>query len=117
MPKQIAICSTSPSPTSSVDERFGRCACFMIWDSETNEYKSFTNKDTEAAQGAGIGAAQALLKRDVGLVIAQWVGPKAFVALEQAGIKVFTGVAGMTVAEALQSYMTGNLQELLTPNN
>lgn len=117
MAKQIAICSTSSSPTSLVDERFGRCTCFMIWNSETNEYNAFTNSSTEAAHGAGTGAVQGLLQRDVSLVLAQRVGPKAFVAMEQAGIKVFTGIAGMTVAEALQNYVAGNLQEMLTPSN
>ncbi len=117
MSKKIAICSTASSPSSPVDERFGRCAWFMIWDPDTKEYTSLSNSGTEAAHGAGTGAVQSLVQKKVGLVLAQRVGPKAFVALEQAGIKVFTGVADKTVEAALQSYETGELQELSAPNN
>ena len=117
MSKRIAICSTGSTPSSLVDERFGRCACFMIWDPETKEYEMLSNSGTEAAHGAGTGAVQSLIQRNVGQIISQRVGPKAFTALEQTGIKMFTGVAGKTVETALQSYLAGELQALLSPNN
>ena len=117
MSKKIAICSTGSSPSSQIDERFGRCSHFMIWDPETKQYAPLSNSGTEAAHGAGTGAVQALLKNDVGLVISHRIGPKAFGALAQGGIKVFSGIAGKTVEAALQSYQTGELQELLSPNS
>ena len=117
MSKKIAICSNSSTPSSLVDERFGRCACFMIWDPETKQYESLSNTGTEAAHGAGTGAVQLLLQKNVGLVLSQRVGPKAFVALEQAGIKIYSGITGKTVEAALQSYKAGVLQQLLAPNN
>lgn len=117
MSKKIAICAADSSPTSSVDERFGRCAYFMIWDPDTKSYDTLSNSGTEAAHGAGTGATQALIQRNVGTVISQRVGPKAFVALEQAGIKMLSGVTGKTVESAVQSYQAGELQDLLAPNN
>lgn len=117
MSKKIAICSTGSSPSSQVDERFGRCACFMIWDPETKEYTSLSNTGPEAAHGAGTGAVQFLIKNNVGLVLSQRVGPKAFTVLEQAGIKILSGITGKTVEEALQSYKAGELQELTSPGN
>jgi len=117
MTKKIAICATSPSPSSLVDERFGRCACFMIWNPETGKYSSLDNNVHDAAHGAGTGAVQSLAKQDVGLVLSQRVGPKAFLALEQAGIKIFSGVAGKTVEDALKSYESGELSELLQPSS
>lgn len=117
MSKKIAICSTGSSPSSQVDERFGRCACFMIWDPETKEYASLSNTGTESAHGAGTGAVQSLIQNNVGLVLSQRVGPKAFAVLKQAGIKTFSGIAGKTVEDALQSYEAGELKELLTPSN
>jgi predicted Fe-Mo cluster-binding NifX family protein len=117
MSNGIAICSTGTSPTSQVDERFGRCACFMIWNPDTKSYDALSNSGTEAAHGAGTGATQALIQKNVSIVIAQRVGPKAFAALEQAGIKKFSGVTGKTVESALQSYQSGELQELVAPNN
>jgi len=117
MSRKIAICSTGSSPSSRVDERFGRCACFMIWNPYTKVYTELSNSDNEAAHGAGTGAVQTLIKNHVGIVLSQRVGPKAFVLLEQAGLKVFGGVSGKTVEEAVQSYEAGELQELLSPNN
>jgi len=114
---KIAICSTSSSPSSPVDERFGRCAYFMIWDPETNQYETLSNTGIETVRGAGTGSVQVLIERNVGLVIAQRIGPKAFMALKQGGIKVFAGGAGTTVEAALQSYQAGEMQELLAPNN
>lgn len=117
MAKKIAICASSPSPSAPVDERFGRCACFMIWDPAAGNYSSLTNNVNDAAHGAGTGAVQSLVKQDVGLVLSQRVGPKAFIAMEQAGIKIFSGVGGKTVEGALKSYENGDLPELLQPNS
>lgn len=117
MSKKIAICSSSSSPSSPIDERFGRCTCFMIWDPETQEYEPLSNTGNEAAHGAGTGAVQALIQRNVDVVISHRVGPKAFVALEQAKIKIFSGVAGKTVEQVLKSYQNGELDELRAPNN
>jgi len=89
----------------------------MIWDPETKQYEHLSNSGPEAAHGAGTGAVQSLIKNEVGLVISHRVGPKAFLALEQAKIKIFSGVAGKTVEEALKSYQNGELTELLTPNS
>ena len=116
MPKKIAVCSADSSPSSPVDGRFGRCNCFMLWDPETRQYESLANTGPEAEHGAGTGAVQALVRNNVGMVISQRVGPKAYAALEVAGIKVFAGAGGKTVEEARQSYEAGELHELLTPN-
>jgi len=117
MAKNIAVCASSPSPSALVDERFGRCACFMIWDPQTSQYSSVANNVHDAATGAGTGAVKSLVKREVSLVISQRVGSKAFIALEKAGIKIFSKVVGKTVEEALASYNSGELSELLRPNS
>ena len=117
MSKKIAICSSGSSPSSPVDGRFGRCNCFMLWDSETKQFKALSNTGPEAAHGAGTGAVQELIRNNVETVISQRVGPKAFVALQEAGIKVFTGGTAKTVETALQSYEDCELQVLSAPNN
>jgi len=117
MSYKIAVSSTGSASSSIVDERFGRCAYFMIWDPETKEYTALSNSGTESAHGAGTGAVKQLLENKVNLILSQRIGPKAFVVVEQAGIKIFSGITGKTVAEAIKSYEDGELQELLTPNN
>lgn len=117
MANKIAISSSGSSPSSLVDERFGRCACFVIWDPQAQEYSQLSNDATEVAHGAGTGAVQTLLRHNVGVLLSQRVGPNAFTALQEAGIKIFGGIGGKTVAEALQSYQAGELRELVAPNN
>ncbi|MDD2510871.1 MAG: NifB/NifX family molybdenum-iron cluster-binding protein [Syntrophomonas sp.] len=117
MSKKIAVCSSDSSPSSPVEGRFGRCKCFMIWDPETRQYETLSNTGPEAEHGAGTGAVQALIRNNVGMVISQRVGPKAYAALEVAGIRVFAVVDGKTVEGARQSYEAGELQELLAPSN
>ena len=117
MSQKIAICSSGSSPSSEVDGRFGRCNCFMLWDSETRQYEALSNTGPEAAHGAGTGAVQALIQNNVELVISQRVGPKAFVALQAAGIKIFAGGTDKTVEATLQTYEAGELYELSAPNN
>ncbi|CFX17385.1 Dinitrogenase iron-molybdenum cofactor biosynthesis [Syntrophomonas zehnderi OL-4] len=117
MIKKIAICSTGSSPSSQVDERFGRCACFMIWDPETKDFEPLANPAADAAHGAGTGAVQTLLNKNVGFILAQRVGPKAFAVLKQADVKIYGGIVGKTVTEALDSYRAEALPELLSPSN
>lgn len=117
MSSKIAISSAGSSPSSMVDETFGRCACFMIRNPYTKAYTELPNLENEAAHGAGTDAVYTLVKNHVGVVLSQRVGPKALILLEQAGIKIFGGITGKTVEEAVQSYEAGELQELLSPNN
>lgn len=117
MSKKIAICSSGSSPSSPVDGRFGRCNCFMLWDSESEQYEALFNTGPEAAHGAGTGAVQGLIRNNVEIVISQRVGPKAFLALQEAGVKIFAGGSDKTVEATLQSYEAGELQELSTPSN
>ncbi|HBQ25397.1 MAG TPA: dinitrogenase iron-molybdenum cofactor biosynthesis protein, partial [Syntrophomonas sp.] len=58
-----------------------------------------------------------LIRNNVEIVISQRVGPKAFVALQEAGVKIFAGGTDKTVEATRQSYEAGELQELLAPNN
>lgn len=105
---KIAICSQGPSMDSQVDPRFGRCACFVLVDSETGEWEGIQNPNAQAGGGAGIQAAQLLANRGVGAVLVGNIGPNAMAALNAAGIKVYAGISG-TVADTLERYRQGKL--------
>ena len=113
----IIICSSGEKETSLVDDRFGRCAFFVVFNPEVKTYTAIPNTGSDAARGAGTGSAQKLIQAGAGIVIANRIGPKAFSALQSAGIKVFSGASGLTIHEALQQYEAGKLQELHGPNN
>jgi len=96
---------------SPVDPRFGRCNTFIIVDTETMQAVVLPNNSVGAAHGAGIGASQAVAGAGVKAVLTGQVGPNAYTALSQAGIKVYTGVSG-TVRQTVEAYGRGELREV-----
>ena len=110
------ICITSSGPTleSAVDPRFGRCAYFIIVETETSAFEAIPNQAATASGGAGVQAAQIVVSKGVEAVLTGSVGPNAFPALEDSGIRILIGISG-TVKAAIESYTKGALQELNTP--
>jgi predicted Fe-Mo cluster-binding NifX family protein len=117
---KIAVSATADKIDSTVDPRFGRCAYFIIVDAEGSEIKgseAVQNTGTQAMGGAGVTAAQIVANKGVDAVITGNVGPNAFGALSQAGIKIVTGVGGVSVKDAVQRYLKGELKETTQPTN
>jgi len=112
---KIAITATEKDISSSMDPRFGRAKYFIVVDVDTNESSVHDNsQNLNAAQGAGIQAAQNVASLDVQAVISGNVGPKAFRTLDAAGIKIYLGAG--TVADAIQKFKAGELKEASTSN-
>lgn len=114
---KIAICSTGDTQSSLMDGRMGRCAYFIIYDTEQAVFSAIRNTGIDAAHGAGTGSVQVLLKQQVGIIIANRVGPKAFTAIQQGGIKIYACTEGTTVEVALQKYQNGDLKEITAPGH
>jgi predicted Fe-Mo cluster-binding NifX family protein len=100
---KIAISSKGGALNSPVEERFGRCAYFVIVDCDTMKFTAFTNPASEFSGGAGPAAVREISKHGVQAVLTGQVGGNAQRALEEAGIQVVTGVTG-SVKEAVESY-------------
>jgi predicted Fe-Mo cluster-binding NifX family protein len=106
---RVAITATGPSPDSAVDPRFGRAAFFIAMDTDSGDWTVHDNfQNLNALQGAGIQAAQNVAALGVEAVVTGNVGPKAFTALEAAGIPVYLASGG-TVAEATAALRAGKL--------
>ena len=69
------------------------------------------NRNQQALQGAGLGAAEKVLKHGATAVLTGHLGPKAHGALKSAGIAGFNGT-GMTAGEALEAWQAGRLARL-----
>jgi len=107
---KIVITSQGTDLKSPIDPRFGRAACFILVDTETNEFTSHDNtQNLNAAQGAGIQAGRTVVDLGAEAVLTGNVGPKAFATLQSGNIKVYPGVSG-TVAEAIEQFKAGKLQ-------
>jgi predicted Fe-Mo cluster-binding NifX family protein len=108
---KIAITATGKEMSSAVDPRFGRAKYFIVVDMETNDTAAHDNAQSlNAAQGAGIQAAETVARLGATVVITGNVGPKAFRALNAAGIKVLLTKDG-TVADAISMFKAGDLTE------
>lgn len=101
---KIAISSTGSEATEQMDSRFGRCAFFITFDTETEKFDGFENPATFAAGGAGPAAARELAKNNIDVVITGHVGANAENALKAAAIKVVTEYTG-TVQEVLEAFL------------
>ncbi len=111
---RIAISSTGPDLDAQVDERFGRCPCFVLVDPVNEEFEVLDNQAAMMSGGAGIQAAQMVANSGVDAVITGNLGPNAADTLAAAGVKTYLGATG-TVREVLQQYKAGNLQESSGP--
>lgn len=113
----MKICITSQGNTldSQVDPRFGRCAYFILVDTETMKFESIDNAQVQAAGGAGVQSGQLMAEKEVKAVLTGNAGPNAYQTLRAAGIEVITGVSG-TVQEVIEKYKEGNLTAAEGPN-
>jgi predicted Fe-Mo cluster-binding NifX family protein len=102
---RIAVTATAPNPDAEVDPRFGRAAHFLIYDTDTDQWTPMDNaSNRDAAHGAGIATAQAVVRAGVGVVISGQCGPKAMDVLARAGIHVIEGEEG-TAQSAVQRFL------------
>ncbi len=109
---KVAISSLGPSLSDRLDERFGRANYLLIVDPQTMDVQVVdNNRNQQALQGAGLGAAEKVLEHGVGAVLTGHLGPKAYGALQSAGIAGFNGT-GMTAREALEAWQAGRLERL-----
>jgi predicted Fe-Mo cluster-binding NifX family protein len=111
---KVAVCSTGNTLDSPMDPRFGRCAYFVIVDTETFDAQAVENPGALSPQGAGIQAAQVVCSLGVSAVITGNLGPNAHQALSAAGIKVYECI-GETVRYAVNLFNAGALREISNP--
>jgi len=110
----VAVSAAGPNLDAPVDPRFGRCAYFMIVDTDTMQYEAVPNTSLNAASGAGIQAAQTIAGKGVKAVLTGNIGPNAYQALSAARIQIITGVTG-TIKEAVTKYRKGEFKETNSP--
>lgn len=108
---KLAISSQGSGLDASVDTRFGRATYFVVFDTDSGKHENLDNSvNVNAARGAGIQAATTVIDSGAAAVITGHVGPKAAATLKAGNIRIFIGASG-TVADALEQYRDGALQE------
>lgn len=113
---KIAISSKGNTLSADVDPRFGRCKYFLIVDNENQQVEAIDNTDNiNRAGGAGIQAAELISSSGAEVLLTGQCGPKAFMTLKAAGIKVFTGVEGCA-SEVIDQFNRGELKLTEAPD-
>jgi len=109
---KIAISSMGRDLSAQIDPRFGRCAYFVIVDTDDMSFEAFDNENIALGGGAGIQAAQFVASKGAKVVITGNCGPNAVRTLSAAGVEVIVGQKG-TIRETIDNYKEGNLSQSL----
>ncbi|MCX6843602.1 MAG: NifB/NifX family molybdenum-iron cluster-binding protein [candidate division WOR-3 bacterium] len=107
---KVAFTTSGSNLDSPLDARFGRAPGFIIYDIDTGTSEFVDNQQSlNAAQGAGIQAAETVVRSGARAVVTGHCGPKAFRVLSAAGVKVYN-TNQPTVAAALEAFKAGKLK-------
>lgn len=105
---KVAISSTGKDLNAQIDPRFGRCAFFVIVDTNDMSFVSYDNENVNLGGGAGIQAAGFVVSKGAEAVLTGNCGPNAIKTFSAAGVTVHTGQTG-TVEEAVNRFKAGAL--------
>ncbi len=73
---KVAITSTGNTQESNLDQRFGRCSYFVIYDMITKGIEFIPNPNKEVPEGAGPASVQLVASRNVTRIISGEFGIK-----------------------------------------
>jgi len=110
---KICITAEGDNLESRVDPRFGRCAFFILLETETMEFEAVRN--SQAAGGAGIQSGNIVVDKEAKVLLTGNIGPNAFQVLQAAGIEIVTGISG-TVQQAVDKFNSGEIKSTGGPN-
>jgi len=107
---KVAVSSSGQDLDSHIDPRFGRCACFLMVETDDMSFEVFNNESADLSGGAGIQSAQFVISQGAKAVITGNCGPNAVKTLSAAAVEVFLGITG-TIKEAVEKYKSGNIAQ------
>jgi len=111
---KIVLSSQGNKKESLVDVRFGRCNYFAIYNVDKKSFDFVENTGKESNQGAGIAAAQVVLKLNAEALLTERLGPKAFKVLEASSMTLFK-CHGMSLEDAVDRFKKNSLTLIEEP--
>ena len=111
---RIAISSAGRDMNSQIDQRLGRCAYFIIVQTDDDSLEVFENKFKSFGGGAGIQAAGFLKSKGVKQVLTGNCGPNAMNVFSEAKIQVVTGQTGI-IRPVVEMFKQGELTASADP--
>ena len=105
---RIAVSASGKDLDAPVDPRFGRCAFFILVNTEDMSFEAFDNENIALGGGAGIQSAQFVASKGARAVVTGNCGPNAVRTLNAAGVDIIVGQSG-TVREVVEKFKKGLL--------
>jgi len=85
---KVAITSIGNNLESKLDQRFGRCSYFVIYDLETKGIEFIPNPNRDVLEGAGPASVQLIASRNVSKIISGEFGMKVKSLLDSLKIQM-----------------------------
>ena len=108
---KIAFSTTGDDLYAAVEPKFGRSPKFLVLDTENDSFEVIDNTSKDAPGGAGIKAAEIVVKAAAEMVITGDCGPKALNALKQSDVKVYSA-KDISIKKALEQYRAEQLAKI-----
>ncbi len=105
---KIAISSMGTDLDAQLDPRFGRCAYFIIVNTNDMSFEAFNNEGVASGGGAGIESARLVTSKGAKAVVSGNFGPNAVRTLSAAGVEIYIANTG-TLREVIEKYKRGYL--------
>ncbi|MFZ7110245.1 MAG: NifB/NifX family molybdenum-iron cluster-binding protein [Desulfatiglandales bacterium] len=112
---KVAVSASGADLDAQVDPRFGRCAYFLIVETDDMSFEAINNESMGLGGGAGISAAQGVASKGAKAVITGNCGPNAVNTLAAAGIQLYVGQSG-SVREAVERFRNNQLSATTEAN-
>ena len=101
---KVAITSTGDSLDSLLDERFGRCSHFVIYDTESKSTEFLPNPNKEAENGAGPASVQVVASKNVEKIVSGEFGMKIKSLVDSLKIQMIVVKEKKTVREIIEMF-------------
>lgn len=112
---KVIVSSTGKGIDDAISTVFGRTEFYILVDTEDFTHESFDNPAVNQSSGAGIQAAQFVMKKNPESVISSSIGPNAYEVLSAGSVPCYTATGG-TVRETVETFNRGELQMMGAAN-
>lgn len=108
---KVIVSSTGNSIDSPISPVFGRAKYYVMVDTDDLSCEGFENPAVSQSSGAGIQAAQFVLKKGPEAILSSNIGPNAFQVLSAGSIPCYSASEG-TVREVVSAFNDGKLSPM-----
>ncbi|NLA24422.1 MAG: dinitrogenase iron-molybdenum cofactor biosynthesis protein [Bacteroidales bacterium] len=101
---KIAITSTGNDLKATVDPRFGRCAYFVIYDTESKAVEFIPNPNINATEGAGPASVELVASRNISKVVSGEFGAKIKPLFDSLKVQMIAMKESKTIEEVIEMF-------------